>query len=345
MYLRRRQPVADSTFWECLPMPDLVSALPYGYRARPATADDTSIIHCLVSACERDLYGRVQTDLGGVAAVLARPGLVMELDTLLVHDHAGQLAARAWVNRRSEVNVHPRHRGRGLGTVLLDWAEWRARHAGSEQIVQTVPDDDTAAVALLSSRGYEPMVTEWMLEFGMLDEPAAPEPPTGITVRPFCKGDEHIAHQLIEDAFDEWQQRRKSYQEWARHTVQRSTFAPAMSALAFAGGQLVGAVIALDMPETREGYIEQVAVRRDHRNKGIARLLLRHAFRAFYRQGRRTCTLGTHSDTGALTLYLRVGMNVRHSSTVYRKSLQATWPSTPSFTLSPDLPSPPTTPH
>ncbi|MFD4609394.1 GNAT family N-acetyltransferase [Streptomyces sp. NPDC058440] len=302
-------------------MPELVPPLPAGYRARPMTGDDISTVHHLVSACERELYGRVRTDAGGIAAVLARPGLVPELDTLLIHDRTGHLAARAWVDRRSEVDVHPGHRGRGLGTVLLDWAEVRARQAGSMQIVQTVPDDDPEALALLRSRGYEPMVTEWLLEFAMPDEPAVPEPPAGITVRPFRPGDEHHAHQLIEDAFDEWQQRRNSYEEWARHTVERPTFAPTLSALAFGGGQLVGAAIALDPPETGEGYIEQVAVHRDHRNQGIARLLLLHAFRAFHRQGLRTCTLDTHSDTGALTLYLRVGMRVRHSSTVCRKSL------------------------
>ncbi|MFJ1652814.1 GNAT family N-acetyltransferase [Streptomyces sp. NPDC088337] len=285
------------------------------------TGDDISDVRRLVSACERELYGRVRTDAGGIAAVLARPGLVPELDTLLIHDRTGHLAARAWVDRRSEVDVHPRHRSRGLGAALLDWAEIRARQAGCVQIVQTVPDDDPEAVALLRSRGYEPMVTEWLLEFAMPDEPAVPEPPAGVTVRPFRPGDEHRAHQLIEDAFDEWQQRRNSYQEWARHTVERPTFAPAMSALAFDGGQLVGAAIALDPPETGEGYIEQVTVDRDHRKQGIARLLLLHAFRAFHRQGRRTCTLNTHSDTGALTLYLRVGMRVRHSSTVCRKSL------------------------
>ena len=146
-----------------------------------------------------------------------------------------------------------------------------------------------------------------------------PEPSAGITVRPFRVGDEHDAHQLVEDAFDEWQQRRESYQEWARHTVERPTFAPAMSVLAFAEGQLVGAVISLDLPDAGEGYIEQVAVRRDHRDRGIARLLLRHAFRAYYRQGRRACTLVTHPETGALNLYLRLGMAVRHSSTVFRK--------------------------
>ncbi|MER6290358.1 GNAT family N-acetyltransferase [Streptomyces sviceus] len=302
-------------------MPDLVPGLPPGYRARPATAEDTSDIHRLVGACERELFGRVQTDLGRIAADFARPGLVPELDTRLIHDRAGQLVARAWVNRRSEVDVHPEHRGCGLGSALLAWAEDRARQAGSARIVQTIPDSNTNAVALLRSRAYEPMVTEWLLEFLMPEEPAVPEPSAGITVRPFQVGDGPAAHQLVEDAFDEWQQRRKSYQEWARHTVERPTFAPAMSALAFSDGQLVGAVLSLDLPDTDSGYIEEVAVRRDHRNRGIARLLLRHAFRAFYQQGRRACTLATHSDTGALNLYLRVGMAVRHSSTVFRKDL------------------------
>ncbi|MGW0411993.1 GNAT family N-acetyltransferase [Streptomyces collinus] len=232
-------------------MPDPTPALPPGYRAAPATIQDISSIHRLVSACEREMHGQARTDPGGVAAVFARPGLILELDTLLIHDQAGRLAARAWVDRRSEVDVHPQHRGRGLGAALLDWAEARARRAGSEQIVQTVPDDHGDAVTLLRSRGYEPMVTEWLLQFAMPDEPTV-----------------------------------------------------------------------LDLPETGEGYVEEVAVHRDHRDQGIARLLLRHVFRAFHRQGRRTCTLATHSDTGALALYLRVGMTVRHSSTVYRKGLR-----------------------
>ncbi|MFI0539367.1 mycothiol synthase [Streptomyces canus] len=302
-------------------MPDLEPRLPPGYRARPVTADDTADVHRLVAACEFALFGSVHSDPGGIAAVLARPGLVPELDTRLVHDQAGQLVARAWVDKRSEVDVHPAHRGRGLGRALVAWAEARARQAGSARIVQTVADGDTEALALLRSRAYEPMVTEWLLEFPLEQEPAVPEVPAGITVRPFRAGDEHHAHQLVEDAFDEWQQRRRSYEEWARHTVARPSFAPAMSALAFAGGHLVGAVLSLDLPDSGEAYIEQVAVRRDHRHRGIARLLLRTAFLAGHRHRRRTCTLATHSDTGALDLYLRVGMTVRHSSTVFRKDL------------------------
>ncbi|MGF1430299.1 GNAT family N-acetyltransferase [Kitasatospora sp. LaBMicrA B282] len=320
-------------------MPVLVPDLPPGYRARPTSTDDVPALHALVAACERELYGHPETDPGSIAAVFARPGLVTELDTLLVHDRSGQPVARAWVNRRSEVDVHPQHRGHGLGSALLDWAEARARQAGDEQLAQTVPNGDVQAVTLLRSRGYEPKVTQWLLEYTMTDEPPLPEPVPGIAVRPFRAGDEQAAHLLIQDAFDDWQQRRHPFREWAEHTVARPAFAPGLSALAFATdpsdptggldptgsldptGELVGAVLAMDLPETAGGYVEEVAVRHDHRNRGIARLLLHTVFRAFHQHGRRTCTLWTHSDTGALDLYLRVGMQVQRSSTVFKKPL------------------------
>ncbi|WP_371127211.1 GNAT family N-acetyltransferase [Streptomyces sp. 2112.3] len=173
---------------------------------------------------------------------------------MLVHDRAGCLAARARVDRRSAVDVHPEHRGRGLGAGLLDWAQARARQAGVDGIVQTVPDADSGAVALLRSRGYEPLVTAWLLEFAMPVEPSVPQPPTGVVVRPFRVGDGPATHVLVQDAFDEW----------------------------------------------------------------------------------------THSDTGALDLYLRVGMTVRHSSTVFRKDLRA-WLGCPRN--QPRQPRPRSTPH
>lgn len=284
---------------------------------------DSPAIHGLVGACERELYGRAETDLDVIAAELARPGLDPASDTLLVYDRAGDLVGRAWVNRRSAADVHPDHRQRGLGAALLTWIETRACQLGAVQVTQTVPDQDRAAVALLQARGFTPYVTSWLLGIAMPTEPVVPEPPAGITVRSFQVGDEHAAHQLTEDAFDEWQQRRHSYDEWARHTVERATFLPAASPVAFAGDQMVGAALSLDVPDTDEGYIESVAVRRDHRNQGIARLLLRHTFRAFHQRGKRSCTLWTHSDTGALSLYERVGMTVHRSSTVFSKTLAA----------------------
>ncbi|MGW1208081.1 GNAT family N-acetyltransferase [Streptomyces sp. NPDC002499] len=278
----------------------------------------------MVTACEQELHGRATTGVDSIAADLSLPGLDLESDTVLIRDSSGELAGWGWVRgRRSTVDVHPDHRGRGLGRSLLAWAEARALHVGSERLAQTVSDSDQAAVALLRSSGYTPLVTEWLLGIEMPIEPVVSAPPEGVTVRPFRSGDGRAAHQLTEDAFDEWQQRRKSYEEWARHTVERATFEPAASPLAFAGDQMVGAVLSLDVPGNDEGYVERVAVRGDHRNRGIARMLLRETFRAFYLQGKRTCTLWTHSDTGALSLYERIGMTVQRSSTVYSKTLTA----------------------
>ncbi|MFR9793332.1 GNAT family N-acetyltransferase [Streptomyces sp. MB22_4] len=334
---------------------------PAGYRVRPATPSDTGTVHRLVGACEYASHGRATTDADRIAADLGFVDGESACDTVLVQDRAGDPAAWGWVRgRRATVHVHPAHRGRGLGTSLLAWTEARARESGGDRLAQTISDSDPAATALLRSGGYAGLVTEWLLEMALPDEPEVPQPPAGVTVRAFRAGDEEAAYRLTEDAFDEWQQRRKSYAEWARHTVGRSTFAPGASPVAFVGEEMVGVVLSLDPGAEAgrdarwdtgrrpgldtgsgpgavvgagvagpgaegggEGYVERVAVRRDQRNRGIARLLLREAFRAFYRQGRRGCTLWTHSDTGALPLYERIGMTVRRSSTVYGKALLA----------------------
>ncbi|MFD8596619.1 GNAT family N-acetyltransferase [Kitasatospora sp. NPDC059646] len=300
--------------------------LPAGYTARPIDpAADLPALQDLVNTCERALDGTATTDAGALVAILARAGLDPAADTLLVHAPDGRLAAWAWTDRRTDADVHPQHRGRGLGAALLRWIEDRAREQGTAELAQIVPDRDEAAVALLHAHGFRPTVTSWLLAVD-LDEPVElPPAPDGITVRTFRAADpadEQAAHRLTEDAFDEWQQRRKEFDEWAAHTVRRPTFAADRSPLAFADGRLVGAALALDLPDTGEGYVETVAVHRDFRHRGIARHLLRHTFHACRAAGLRSCTLWTHSATGALDLYLKAGMTVRHSSTVLKKALR-----------------------
>jgi ribosomal protein S18 acetylase RimI-like enzyme len=294
---------------------------------RPATPADAPAIYRLVAACERAWDGRVETGLDGVVANLARPALDLARDTALVHDPAGELVGWGWVHlgRRAEVHVRPDHCGRGLGTRLLAWAQARSREVGSERVGQNVSDGNAAAGALLRAHGYQARATSWLLSTAALTAPPeVPEPPGGIAIRCFRPGDELATYRMVEDAFNEWQQRPRTYEEWAGQTIGRATFVPALSPLAFDGDRLVGAVLSLERPDSAEGYVERVAVHRDYRNRGVARALLRYAFRGFHQRGRPTCVLWTHSETGALSLYERVGMAIRASSTHLSKPLTET---------------------
>jgi ribosomal protein S18 acetylase RimI-like enzyme len=257
-----------------------------------------------------------------VEATLERPGLDATVDTVLVLASSGGVAAWAYVRgRRSQVDVGQEYRGLGLGSGLLDWVEARAVESGGEWVAQTVDDDDLAGTALLQSREYGVLATNWKLEMPAAEEPVLPELPTGITIRPFSGEDAPAAHLVIQDAFDEFQPRRWDYAEWARMSIERTTFAPELSPVAFAGDELVGIAICLALPDSDSGYVEQIAVRRDQRGKGIARALLAHALRDFYLMDRPNLTLWTHSGTGALAMYERLGMTVEHSTTVFSRKL------------------------
>ena len=297
---------------------------PAGYRFEPATLSAAAGIHTLIGASERELYGRVQTDLSHVVANLSLPGLDPRRDALVARDAAGEVVGWAWVKfgRRCAVDVHPAHTGRGLGSALLDWAEERARQFGARELGQTVADLDTAAAGLLRARGYAPTAQQWQLQYSLSEDPGQVESPSGVTFRPFRPQDAHDVYEVCEDAFAFSQTRRRSYEEWSELTIKRPVFVPELSPLAFDGGELVGLLIAFENPDGTEGYVDQLAVREDHRGRGIAKALLFTTFRGFHRRGRSTTTLFTHSKLSALSLYEHLGMTVRSSDTVYHGDLR-----------------------
>ncbi|MFI7061176.1 GNAT family N-acetyltransferase [Kribbella sp. NPDC050124] len=295
---------------------------PPGFTSRPATIGDAEAIYRLIATGEIQWHGRAEVVPDAVAADFERPELDVERDTLVVHAANGDLAAWAWLHlgKRGQVDVHPSYRGLGIGTTLVEWTEARSREVGSEWMAQTVDDADKAGNDLMRSRGYEVLATNWLLERPIATA-ASRQAPDGITVHAYDEAQSHAVHELIDAAFSEFQPRRKSYDEWARLTVERETFLPNASTLAYAGAELVGAIVALDLPETNEGYVEQVAVRADQRRKGIARAMLDATCAEFGRLGRGDCILWTHSGTGALAMYENLGMRVRRSTTVYRRRL------------------------
>jgi mycothiol synthase len=83
---------------------------------------------------------------------------------------------------------------------------------------------------------------------------------------------------------------------------------------------VVGAALGLPYPE--EGWVHQIAVQREHRRRGLATALLGAVFEEMRSLGLPEVGLSTDSRTGALDLYLDMGMIVRQTFTHYSKLLR-----------------------
>ncbi len=295
--------------------------LPAGLVARPAKEEDAEAILALVGEAELADQGERWTDLDDIRSSWARPSFELSRDTLLVfQDHTmagGTEVSRGYLDGY----VHPAHRGQGIGGFLLDWAELRAVELEYDRIGQTVPESLTEAHRLFESRGFERERTSWVLTID-LDRPFEPPSfPDGIALRDVVPGKERAVHALIERAFNEWPDRLpNTFEDWSAYTFARSTYRPDLLPVLWDGDELVGAALCLDADPV-DGWIQQVAVARPYRGRGLGRGLLVHAFRMFQRLGKKTCSLGTDTRTGALGMYERVGMHVRHTYAHFGKHL------------------------
>lgn len=296
--------------------------LPAGFTWRPATMDDVEAVTAVIAASERHHTGTANVDTDDVRADYSRSSVDLARDTILVFED-GRLVAEGLVfnGRYANCSVLPDLEGRGLGTALLRWTQQTARAQGGSIVGGTVPDENAPARVLFLANGYEPAWDSWILEIAHEDEPPAPELPPGFSIRPFDQGEAEAVHRVIEDAFSEWESRPASpYEDWRSWALERRGFEPWTMPLVVRDDEIVGAAYLIHYPDDI-GWVQQIAVRKDHRGRGLGRALLHHAFREFFERGKRTTGLSTDSRTGALTLYEHVGMSVTHSYTHYAKDL------------------------
>ena len=298
-----------------MPLPDIP-----GLTSRPATRSDVAAITALIAAGEIVDNGVAEVQVADVEHAFdvadAPAGVILV-------EAPDQLVAWATVaDGRADVEVHPAWRGRGIGASMAAWSEARARESGSAQVRQVVTDSDAAARSLFAAAGYRVLHTSWVLQIGLEDVPPAVELPPGIEISPYRPADAEAAYRVIEDAFNEWPDRQPTtFEGWSAHVIGHAAFAPALSRLAFDGEKLVGVVLCMDYEGQDEGWVDQIATVATHRHRGIGRALLQSVFAAYHAGGRRFVGLSTHSESGALTLYEKIGMRVRRSYTAWVKDL------------------------
>lgn len=299
--------------------------LPDGYTTRPASIADVDVVTALIAAAELEDDGTIEIEAEDVRSSWARASLDLATDVLLVLHGSHPVA---WVEvdkgRRLDADVRPDHRSRGIGTALLSWAERRAIEVGGTRLGQTFTDANTRAAELFRRNGYAPLWESWVLEISLEQELAQPSLPDGIALRPYePNSDDPGAYEVIETAFSEWGDRTPtSFEDWVAMIPSHGAFVPTVSRVALDGDRIVGVAIAFDYVGI-EGWVQQLAVERSHRNRGIASALMHDVFRGFRARGAPACGVNTDSRTGALSLYEHVGMHIRRSYTHWAKDLRS----------------------
>ncbi len=260
----------------------------------------------------------------------------------------GRLAAYAVVFLgRVDSSVHPEWRGLGLGAHLAKWTWEVARSEGRERVGQTISDNETSAAALFQALGYERGHTAWILRRDLDPPLPAPALPAGYRFRAYVPGaDGPAIYELIDETFSEWRNadsESMGFENWAAYAlrgvpeefvvlleydpaagatpaVASVPAAAAASSAAPAGAVLIGVSVGHDYEAQDEGWIEQIAVRREHRGRGMGGALLAESFRRFQEAGRSIAGVSTDSRTGALGLYEHAGMAVVRSYTRWVKT-------------------------
>jgi GNAT superfamily N-acetyltransferase len=300
-----------------------MSELPTGLRRAPLARTDAPEVTAVWRACELHDDGESLFVEDDFVAAWKRPSFDFSRHTIGLREGDALVAlAMLFGERDVFACVLPSHRGRGIGRWLLEWTEQAARAVGNTVTGQSISKNDPAAAALLEARGYEPRYESWIFDIELDREPDPPRLPPGYAFRAFVPGvDDRTVHRVTEEAFSEWPDHDPdTFEDWAAETLGRSGFVPEHIALAVRGEEVAGVAVLID-DETAGMWVNQLAVARAHRRRGLAHALLAHTFGLSWRAGHRHSGLATDSRTGARGLYEQVGMHVTRTFTEYFKAL------------------------
>ena len=175
----------------------LQQQLPPGYTLRPPTLADVPATVAMLNAHSLAIIGTPSFAENELAADWQEPGFTLDADSRVVTAPDGQIAGMIdsfcrppYVRHTSWGRVHPAHVGLGVGTLLTQWAEGRAR----QRMADAPPDarvtvrcqnsaSDQAAAAMLKQLGYQHVRSTYTLQIELTDPPPPPVWTAGITVR------------------------------------------------------------------------------------------------------------------------------------------------------------------
>jgi mycothiol synthase len=312
---------------------------PEGCRCRIPDHGDIATIVELVRAEEIALSDEYDFDADELLADWYLPRFDLERDAWLVEAAGGVGAGYGTVwDEKPHVEVFGEFSVRteepyaeAVSAHLLAHVETRSRElsaaAGGAPLLLGIPvdEDDVGKLDLLTRYGFAETRRFHRMRIDLRDGCARPAWPDGVEVRDFRrKRDEAAVHRTLEEAFAEhFRYAPLTLQEWERHSLTRTHLDTRLWLVAWDGPEVAGVCLAFDGAD--RGWVDDLAVRRPWRRRGLGRALLLESFARLKGLGRTEVVLGVDSEnaTGALELYRRAGMRVSRTKLFLEKEVSS----------------------
>jgi ribosomal protein S18 acetylase RimI-like enzyme len=318
------------------------------FKVRPPTIDDADSITGLIQASSLEFGMDSRDTVGNIRALMSMPGINLENDTMLVVDKRDQILGCALIQENppspllsAMVEVHPQHKGKGVGTLICQWIEERARQAIPRLpadvrvvILQKKLSEDSTSRDLLSGHGYHVVRHNFRMVIDLEEPLPHPKQPEGIIIRPFVRNDEgYVLVQKIQETFrHNWGYVERplevEFEQWMYILDQDDAGDnPQHWLVAVDGNDIVGFALSRlnlsDDPE--EAGINILGVQPEWRRRGIALALLQHTFWKLQQQGKRRIRLevDTQNVTGATRLYEKAGMGIDSRYDFFEKEIRS----------------------
>ena len=206
--------------------------------------------------------------------------------------------------------VHPAHRRRGIGTVLVEAGVAAAKvvhalhHPALKLVVDVHKAEHIAGLAeLVRSQGFVPVRYFQRMERPLGDVPGDAAIPGGLRVEPWSERNDEDFRLVRNEAYqDYWGAAPMPADSW-KNKITNQTFQPEVSfllrdvATGTPAGILVTMYWAADTEATgfRDAHFMVIGTLREYRNRGVAGALIAHALGAAAGQGYDRASLSADS--------------------------------------------------